>query len=280
MKKGKIYLISIDKILNNVLEEQLNEIFGIEYEVKGILYETLETIDSLDCDVIVSTCNILVNGIHRKNSKNIPIIFTKRTIQLDNLLEILSIESGSDVSVVSNVIEEAEVTVELLKEMGISHINLIPYAPDCGLTIKKTAITMGEDLVPEGIENIICMGEKYIDISTIVEIFISLKMPIEKIDVITRNYTRKIARYSNYSRNLNKTLQGMFEVLNEGFAFVNSEDKIVFCNKCFSKLLNWNHNKIIIKNYKTVLKEANIINLLVQKKEQHIMKLLIIKIKK
>lgn len=267
--KGKIALISYASITNDLLVNQLQGIFGDTSQVTGILYESLKNIIKLDFNVVVCTDNRMVQDIMKITKDDIPIIITKRTIRLDNLLEVLSIEAGSEVSVISNIIKEAEITIKLLKQMGISHIKLIPYVHGTKLNIRDTVITTGEDLVPKGVENAICIGEKYIDISTIIEIFISLNMPISKLELITKSYNEKIFRYNSYNRNMNSILQSIFEALGEGIAFINKQNKIIFCNRKFSGIVEVSHNKIIKKDYRKVLTKDKIIDLLSNRKNEN-----------
>jgi transcriptional regulator with PAS, ATPase and Fis domain len=267
--KGEIALISYDPLTNDLLVQQLKDIFGYTNKVIGVLYGNLENVNELKSKVIVCTDNSMVKDILKKIKGNTPIIVAKRTIRLGNLLEVLSLKPGSEVSVISNFIREAKVTINLLKQMGIFHLDLIPYVQGSGLDIKDTVITTGEDLVPEGVENVVCIGEKYIDISTIIEIFINLNMPIEKLGLITKSYNEKIFRYNSYNRNMNSILLSIFETISEGLAFVNSEDTITFCNRDFSEIVKCDHNKIINKDFRKVFGEGNIIDLLEIKKEQH-----------
>lgn len=265
--KAKIVLISYDPVTNKLLSEQLETIYGNIYSIVGVLYDHINSDMIMDCNLIVCTDDRMLELLSQIKNVDTPIIVTKRTLKLDNLLEVLSLKSGSKVSVISNFIKEANITIEILKQMGISHLKLIPYAHNKNIEIEETIITTGQDLVPEFSENSICVGEKIMDISTIIEIFIVMKMPVERLELITNSYNEKIFRYNSYNKNMNSILLAIFETVKGGIAFINNENRVIFCNCSFSEIVDIDHNKIVRADYNNVFRSENIVELLASRVE-------------
>lgn len=267
MTKEKIAFVSMDRIVNKVMTQQLYEVFGETYEIKQLIAKENEILDVNDC-VLAVFSNIFLKDLSKsKLTKDIPIIGAKRTIDMDKMSEIISIESGSRVLVVSNHKDAAYETIEILNKIGINHIQLIPYYPNCNEEISDIAITPGGmHLIPPEVKKTIDIGMKVIDISTIIEIFVKLKMPIEKLYLITEKYNKDFVRINKHNSDINKTLQGMFEILSEGIVSIDKRGKIIYCNKSFSRLIGLDYIDIISKNYVEIFKDMNIIDLISLKK--------------
>lgn len=140
-------------------------------------------------------------------------LYCTRTFNHTYLDQIIRIPPGESVLIVNDTLESAMDIASQLTEAGISQYHFIPFA---GNSIPpkdpvRYAITIGEPhLVPSSVRNVINIGNRIIDISTIHELCALFRLPAELSNQITHRYLShifKIARtagtyYSNlvYSR--------------------------------------------------------------------------------
>ena len=123
------------------------------------------------------------------------VIIIQRSIQKSRLKEILSIPTGSDVLVINDSKESTLQTVYMIYELGISHLNLLPYDDNLCKQgayshIQTAIITYGlEPLVPPHIKNIVNIQNREIRFDTFIRL-----MDILDLDhpIIRRNLIRKV----------------------------------------------------------------------------------------
>jgi len=123
------------------------------------------------------------------------VIIIQRSIQKSRLKEILSIPTGSDVLVINDSKESTLQTVYMIYELGISHLNLLPYDDNLYKQgayshIQTAIITYGlEPLVPPHIKNIVNIQNREIRFDTFIRL-----MDILDLDhpIIRRNLIRKV----------------------------------------------------------------------------------------
>ncbi|MDF2521002.1 MAG: family ATPase [Clostridia bacterium] len=258
-------MVSLDHFANHFLAQQLLDAFGNEVEVVPILLEEDKMIDVRDLNLIVCSSKIIVEKIEKKVNKNIPIIPVRRSINLNKLSELVSLDTGEKVLLVSNHLYAAEETISHLRKIGVDHIDFIPYYPGSGVKALDIAVTTGgSHLVPEGVKNIIDIGIRVIDISSIVEIFIKLNLPMENLSLISAKYTKEMIRLTKYNSETNKILKAMFEVTNDGIAALDVSGNIFFCNQQFAEYLGYKHSQMISKNIVEVIMDRAIIDIILE----------------
>ena len=253
MMKEKIAFISIDRIVNEVMANQLQQIFGSYYDIEKIILNMDEVINVEDCIIAVCSNNSIVEDARSRLSRDIPIIGAKRTINMKNVSELTGIESDTDVIVVSNNQAAAVETIEILTSIGINHINLIPYYEGCGLDVTDIAITPGGiHTLPQGIKKTFDLGIKIISMSSIIEIFSMLEMPIKLLNVIIDKSNRDIVMANHYNTEMNNYLHGIFEVIHDGVATFDENGNITLCSKNFSDLLSMEYIDVLSLNYREI----------------------------
>ncbi|MCR1899327.1 sigma 54-interacting transcriptional regulator [Irregularibacter muris] len=259
--RKKIAMISMDYSVNIALTEQLNEVFQKEVEVVPILLDEKEVIPTEGLDLMVCTSRHLVQTIKEKITKTIPIIPVRRTINLKNITEVISINTGQRVFLVNNQLFTAKETIHELKKVGIDHINFIPYYPGCDAEIVDIAVTPGgTHLVPPGVKRIIDIGVRIIDISSIIEIFLQLNLPLKDIQILSERYSKEMVQANRYNIETNKILKATFEVTNDGIAALDVSGNLFFVNEKFAKLLGYEQTKMLSRNIVEIISNKKIID--------------------
>lgn len=216
---------------------QLNDCFGNLIRITGYPLDEHEA-TPFECDI----CIVSYKGIEdlAKRLTNKKVIVVNRTLNLKNLVEVSSLRPGTKCLLVNNFKEAAEETVELIQALGINHLILVPYYPDYSGSIDdiEVAITPGmRELAPITIQRVIDIGNRIIDVSTLVEINMECGFPIEKSSLLTASTVRQIIgltmEQSRLVRDLemaNKQMQIILDNVGDGIIATNEHFNIVSCN--------------------------------------------------
>jgi len=122
--------------------------------------------------VLVSSHVLFVRHSPFQFHKQVDVLFIKRTLSREGWDRIRELPAGAQYLIVNDERDSVVETISLLYELGLRHVDLIPYYP--GMQDARSvsrAITPGEGwLVPEGMEEAIDIGARMVDITTMVEI--------------------------------------------------------------------------------------------------------------
>lgn len=200
------------------------------------------------------------------------IMVIERTIREKDIYKIFSIPEGMDVLIVNDNKETTLQIISLLYEIGINHLNFIPYYEKREYSNIKIAITPGEiDKVPAYMKKIVDIGDRCIDFLTFMRIINRLKIDNDTIQKRLIKYSDSIINIGNgikeqyrelYSKN--SEMNTVLNQLSEGIILANKEGKINFCNNSVLKMLGID-NKILNRNLSDVLKGDNFNKLVCQK---------------
>lgn len=172
MNKKRIALVTVDHLVNSALTKQLMNVFKNKVEIVQKYLHDSDVIDVKGMDIVLCSSKAIEKDVKAKINQNIPIMPLRRTIDLKNISELISLDTGLEVLLVSNYLSTANETIEILKKLGVDHIKFIPYYPGCNENIRDIAVTPGgSHLVPKGVKKVIDIGLRIIDISSIIEIF-------------------------------------------------------------------------------------------------------------
>ncbi|WP_313153317.1 sigma 54-interacting transcriptional regulator [Lacrimispora sp.] len=167
-----------------------------------------------------------------------------RTFNHAFLDQIIRIPPGERVYLVNDTFESIPILIQQFRDAGITQYQFIPYYPGCGESDEtiQYAVTVGEpQLVPAHIKNVINIGNRIIDISTINELCVCFHLPASLSNQITQGYINRILQitkltetyYSNYIFS-HQLLQAVIQNLPAGICLMSSEGEITMLNRQFS----------------------------------------------
>ncbi|MEI8215941.1 MAG: sigma 54-interacting transcriptional regulator [Eubacteriales bacterium] len=225
MRKEKVLaLVTASEATKNDLCRQLNSLLEGYMRVEG--YATESGINSIvRADLIVLSSKMMVAEAKDYIDPKCRVIIANRSLNLENIDKLFRIPKGADILLVNDEIENAEEVAKLLKEVGIDYLNYIPYAPGRRVNgSAKIAITPGEvALVPKHIEEIIDIGARVIDITTVIEILSLLGLLDEKSHFVTTKYMETIIKLNKQlhdtieeAESMNKYLVKVLNQVNDG----------------------------------------------------------------
>lgn len=262
----KIIIISKGVSTGKKIYSQLKAIFSQEVEIENILVENLrEKIN--EGDLILYAADFIKERYNTFVDSDIPYIVTNRIIDHKNIGEIIAIEEGTDVLLINDGYNTATEAIEQLLELGLNHIQYHPYYPDCSSYPKlKIAITPGErELAPYCPENIIDIGTRIVDITTIHEIGEILGLEHLINDSLLINYLRDIVEISKKieisrrkSLEVQQILATIINTLDYGIALLDLERRVTDINPKLEYLLGLKRNSIIGRDVEEILGDRSI----------------------
>ncbi|KPU42334.1 nitrogen regulation protein NR(I) [Oxobacter pfennigii] len=242
MSNSRIAIVSADERISRNYKNQLEGLFDKEMEI--ILLKLEEDPEKfLGFDLILAASTAIFDEVKKKAPLNAKIINVIRNINTLELHKVFNIESGNTALVVSNYLFAAIETVELLTEVGLNHIKYIPYCPDIVIeqSVMDTvdlAITAGAvDFVPPQVKRVVDLGIKVIDISTIMEIIISLGLPFERVNLFSVRYMKEFIALNSRISDLKSKLVAVLDASSNGIMALDEEGNLTFKNNNIEKYL-------------------------------------------
>lgn len=242
----------------------------VSYASDSGIKETIKT------DLIVISSKLIIDEVMPFIDSECPVILARRALNTSRLDKLFSIPEGTMALLVNDTPETAIEVIELLKEIGIDHINLIPYYP--GATEKCSvplAITPGEaSYAPSHIKNVIDIGPRIIDLTTIVEILEKLGLLDEKANFVSARYMETIMRLSkqlylliNESNKLNDYLVKVMNQVNDGIMAFDKEGRITVFNQKCEEIFKLRHSYVIGNNLSHIIKDKSLTAFLAEGQE-------------
>jgi len=269
-KRKSICFVGNHEKTTLTLSKQLNYLLGQYLDIKSWCLQHMEVpIDCYDCDIYVTSSYTALDKIQDNIPPNKKVIVAARTLDTSNLDQVLELLPGTRTLVVANSEETTNTSINILKNMGIDYIELVPYypgitpQPDKNITL---AITTGlSHLVPSHIKRTIDLGVKGIDLSTYVELIIEAGLPKELINNISRHYVREIFDLSKrvqttaqINNNLKRRLEVIINTVDEAILAIDKEQEIILINSAFEQLLGINSFSAIGKKLNDILPQVNL----------------------
>ncbi|MCC0630794.1 MULTISPECIES: sigma-54-dependent Fis family transcriptional regulator [unclassified Clostridioides] len=228
------------------LNKNLELIFKDKVIIKNYYLNKITEKESIKGDIILVMIDDRVLKIKKYVKDVSKIITINRSIKQKEIYKLFSLPEGIDVLVVNDNSHTILETISNLCNIGINHLNFIPYNPNEEYRNIKIAITPGEaDLVPKYIEEVIDLGHRYIDSSTFIQIIAKLKLDDKEITDRLIKYTDEvISLYSGintkYKELTIKTdeLNSIINLSNLGMAMVSDKGNVIICNNSLSDILD------------------------------------------
>ncbi|HBF5147781.1 TPA: sigma-54 interaction domain-containing protein [Clostridioides difficile] len=237
------------------LNKNLEMIFKDKVIIKNYYLNKITEKELIKDDIILVMIDDRVLKIKKYVEDVSKIITINRSIKQKDIYKLFSLPEGIDVLVVNDNKHTVLETISNLYNIGINHLNFIPYNPNEEYRNIKIAITPGEaSLVPKYIKEVIDLGHRYIDSSTFIQIIAKLKLDDKEITERLIKYTDEIiSLYSGINTKYKELtikadeLNSIINLSNLGMAMVSDKGNIIICNNSLSDILDIQSN-IIGKN--------------------------------
>jgi transcriptional regulator with PAS, ATPase and Fis domain len=239
-----------------LLQSQIEELLGDQVDVRGYCVDEKVSPFLYKSDLIVlsteSIFKFLPSDFEQKCTSEV--IVARRAINFSYIYRLFNLAPKQKVMLVNDRKETAEEVISLLYGMGFEHLWLIPVYPGLPNPPRvNLAITPGEShLVPSYVDEVIDIGTRKIDLSTMVEILLKFDLLDEKAHLLSARYMSSIVELSHKlsesfhtNKNLVHLLEAIIQRINNGVIATDSQGKIVICNKTAEAMFNVKRDNVI-----------------------------------
>jgi len=271
MIRKKIILITGTEGTRVTLLEQLNSYIKDFADIDSYAIDTgIE--GQLKADLIIISTTLIYEDSLKHICNNCPIIVARRILNYSEIEKMLFIPTNETILFVNDCKETAVESIEWIEKLGIDNYNYVPFYPGCTCENKeiKYAVTPGEvELVPKFIKNVINIGPRLIDITTITEILKNLNIFEEKWEHISTKYLNKIIDMGKKLTQITKEktenydhITKVINSVNEGLLAFNNNGNITVFNENLKYMLGTKIHNILGKNIKQVIHDKNLLEFL------------------
>lgn len=240
------------------LLENLEKVFKNKLKIKNYYLNELDKIKKIDEDIVLVMLEEKKKYIQHLVNDN-KIIVIKRSISRKQAYKLFSIPKNTEVLVVNDVDRTSKEVVEMLVTIGINHLKLINYEKGKKYPNIDIAVTPGEgSFIPYNVENIIDLGNRIIDMSTILSIIEKLNLDDSTINENALKYSEEMISLQLGVKDSFKNmliqmeeLNSMIELSENGMIFISNDNFIKVCNKSAKSILEI-EGDIIGKNISTI----------------------------
>ncbi len=278
MEMKRLMVVALYKGISEYYCEYLKDIFGNSIIVENYYIENNPGNFDFDGDLIVTSSNILYDHIKQLNKNQVETIVMRRTFTREGLDKLRGINNEKEILFVSNFHEIAVECVSKLYELGIKNLKLIPYNTysryEEEFSNIKTAVIAGKtERIPSFIQEIIDIGDRVMDLSTIADIGAMLKLPSVHLYKILEHYKRKLA-YTDYGINqmltdsgdIQQQLQTILKFTNDSIVAVDLAGYISEYNEASERSFSLKKEEVLGRNIGEVFPEIHIRDILSGKK--------------
>ncbi|WP_040982632.1 sigma-54 interaction domain-containing protein [Oceanobacillus jeddahense] len=268
MNNPVILVLTKEIDLYYTFRDNIREVFGNSITLRSnhFLPVYLEDVDL----ILSSVPDSLVKDFINIEKTKAPLLVANRSIDFKKLEKLFELPRDAQCLLVSNDEAIACESVTMLKYLGFDYLDFYAYSPDMenppDLKNVDIAITHGlANLVPKGLESVIDLGNRRLDLSTLFDISKILQHNFDHAHHITMGYVKNVARIgrelANSVRNenyINSSLQAVLNTVQEGVVFIDKEGRVSLFNEEAGSILEIDSQAVLYKHYSDVLDEFQI----------------------
>ena len=236
-----IGVIALDPFAGKAYASQVRQVFGSTALVRN--YSIMDgSVGQMDrCNLYMISTDAL--DAMKKQGHYLPDGAQAMEIQVtyrkEAIIRLREIPKGTTVLFVNLTETMAREAVTQLEQLGVTHLKFILYAPGCPLgEIPRIAVTPDEErYVPEGVKQIINLGQRTCSADTMIEAAMRLGLSELLEEEGFRNYQESVCANTYYfdqmfsrSRRLESQFDMLMDVLDQGVVAVDEKGDIYAIN--------------------------------------------------
>lgn len=236
-----LVIITGSEATRHELSSQLESLLGNFVEVRSLSINAGIN-EQVSGDLIVLSTWLIEDEVRGYIKPGSQVILARRSLNYTKIDQLFLMPEGTEVLLVNDAEETAREVIGQLQDVGINHLRYTPWFPGCCQSKGQVvAVTPGEvDLVPPMITNIINIGSRLLDITTIVEILQRLDLLEDRASIVSAKYIENVIRlgkqlseYAFEIKQTNSHLSKIMNQLNDGILAFDNHGRITVINeKC------------------------------------------------
>lgn len=268
-ENNHIVLITVLKETRKALHQQLAEMvsdliniesFSVEESIPKVFHSTL----------IVLPNKFTIETVKDFIGENCEVIIAKRTLNYENVDQLLFLPEGTQALYVNDNPETVYESIETMRQLGLNHIEYIPYYPGkTNIQMIKLAITPGElKIIPNFVEKVINIGHRLIDITTIMSILERFHLMEEYGNHVSEKYYRKIVDLTKNLAKAHRQLHQVIDGVGDGILAIDHKGRIVVFNEFLENMLKIENNHAIGRPIDSIIDNIDLVTFILSNSQQ------------
>ncbi|MCB2147209.1 MAG: sigma 54-interacting transcriptional regulator [Deltaproteobacteria bacterium] len=261
--RKRLHIVSLDRRVNRFLCNIVHNIIGREVSVSGAsMEEENAAFDGADL-ILISGRHLLAEA--QRRFPGIAILAPERIITGYNLEKVLMLPKGTSVLVVNHPRHATEETIAALKNLGIKHLNYVPFWQERerypSVRRATTAISPGmKHLCPEHVHTHIDIGPRLISMASFARILLSLDLDMSYMELYATTYhnflmaaSRKLAETLSHAELLGKRNEVILNEFEDGLVTVSATGLIDRVNRTARTLIAPDGREILKRPFEPLI---------------------------
>ncbi len=266
----EIAVVANEKDYARYLKNNLDIYFKKYLKICCYDLDELEEMDYIKEKYIIIPSFSKFQQVRKKTRKDSELIISDLTLNKKYIDRLHKLPKGTSALLVNIHHRSCMEVITMIYNAGFKDLELVPFYIGCSYDKSiKVAITPGEnDLVPDGITTIIDIGQRVIDMNTVIEIADKINVNIEDIlsskeaslaknDIIPTSYS--IEKVLGDNVDLTERINVLMKLMDQGILITDNKGKIYLCNDRAKKILKSRSDIIVGFNIIDILPEIDII---------------------
>ncbi|WP_082232253.1 sigma 54-interacting transcriptional regulator [Halobacillus massiliensis] len=259
------------------LHRQLKDIMGEFIEITSFAADEFLP-DVIPEDLIVYSSDQIEKETGHIAGEDCTTLTAERAINYQYIEGLLHLPEGTKVLCVNDSRQMTEQMIDTLEKTGLNHVSYFPYYPgiDKGFKKVKVAVTPGEvPIIPKGIERIVDVGVRLIDITTLMDILEHFHLKEQLGGLISSRYTgkiielsKKIVQMNHKTEILNEHLKQVVDGVNDGIMAVDHNGKVTVFNPFMEQYTGISSEQAEGKNLSQLFNQHDLLQFLLQPQQE------------
>ena len=254
MKKKVVVITHYSSRAGESYRQTLKTLFNDMLDIDTVTL-VLDKMHEIEADLILVTAYSLYMECKKYIKNDSEVLLLSYTITKEALEKVNKIPKGQKVMLVNSSADRAMDSVALLYQLGVDHIEIIPVYP--GMTEPPAvdiAISPDEDeFVPEWVKQTINIGNRVMDISTVVDIAMKLELGHMLLTKPIQDYFNRIMQVRSggikkllgKNSQLSDQLDILLQIVDDGLIGVYANGIIYFCNEAAESIIGHKRSEVV-----------------------------------
>lgn len=253
-KSQSLVLLTRGEQNRQILGSQLNDLLRGKVQVRSLNIDDNFSPSLLEGDLIVVASRAILRELKRHLEGRSNVLVARRTIDMRSIHQLLRLPPRTKALLVNDRKETAEEAISLLYGMGFNDFWFIPAYPGLeNIPQVEVAVTPGEtQFVPQSVKQVINLGCRIIDVTTLTEILYRLDLLDEEANLLSARYfnhvieiSKNLVQSSNEKQDLNRLLTTVLNKVHDGVIAIDTTGKTLVYNYTAEKIFNIPASQII-----------------------------------
>ena len=265
-KPRTVVLVAKGERNRQVLGAQLNDLLRGRVEVRSLCVDVNFSPSLLEGDLIVVASEPIRRDLAPYFTGRSNVIVARRTIDLRNLHLLLKLPPYTKIMLVNDRRETAEEAISLLYSMGFTDYWFIPVYPGLeNVPQVDIAVTPGEpQLVPPGVKQVVDLGCRIIDVTTLIEILLRLDLLDEKAHLLSARYlnyiieiSKKLVQSLKDNQELNLLLTTILDKVHDGVMAIDASGKTFVYNRAAERFFRYPAKQVLGRRLEDIIPQIS-----------------------